>query len=192
MDDSPTLQVKLFLDDVRDPPDRSWTHVRSVREAKALLAIGNVAFASLDHDLGMFEVEPGVYDEDRSAPTGYELCVWMAETGLWPKEKPTVHSQNPVGAAAMRQCIERYWKPPRARRPVRACEVCGNTDRTNRCARCWSRVWFEQRHLRCDYGRTYDLQCENVAAWSLRAPDRPGRIYFCEDHKPEDAVPLGV
>jgi hypothetical protein len=33
----------------------------------------------------------------------------MADNNKWPKEKPTVHSQNPVGAFAMRQIIERYF-----------------------------------------------------------------------------------
>jgi hypothetical protein len=41
--------------------------------------------------------------------TGYKLCLWMADNGKWPDEKPVVHSQNPVGAFAMRQIIERYF-----------------------------------------------------------------------------------
>jgi hypothetical protein len=41
--------------------------------------------------------------------TGYDLCLWMAETGHWPHEKPDVHSANPVGAKRMRGVIDRYF-----------------------------------------------------------------------------------
>lgn len=40
---------------------------------------------------------------------GYTLCVWMAETGCWPRAKPRVHSANPAGAARMRAVIERNF-----------------------------------------------------------------------------------
>jgi len=103
--------VKLYLDDVRDPPDDTWTLARTVEEAKAILVTGRVEVASLDHDLGIVEVGVGVFKEV-PAPTGYDLCVWMAKTGHWPKFKPAVHSANPVGAMAMRQCIERHWRKP--------------------------------------------------------------------------------
>ena len=43
--------------------------------------------------------------------TGYTLVCWMEETGIWPKEKPTVHSANPVGRARMRAAIDRSWRP---------------------------------------------------------------------------------
>ena len=36
------------------------------------------------------------------------LARWMAETGHWPRRKPSVHSANPVGVAYMRGVIERY------------------------------------------------------------------------------------
>ena len=43
--------------------------------------------------------------------TGYDLCLWMAEHGIWPAEKPTVHSMNPVGRKRMQGVIDRYFVP---------------------------------------------------------------------------------
>ena len=95
--------VCLWLDDERPAPD-GWTHARTVDEAIAVMLASPVHAASLDHDLG-----------DHTAGrerTGYDFCLWMAEHGVWPRQRPTVHSQNPVGRAAMVQLIERHWRAP--------------------------------------------------------------------------------
>ncbi len=44
--------MKLFVDDVRDAPDESWTVARTAEEAIWMLARGGVEVLSLDHDLG--------------------------------------------------------------------------------------------------------------------------------------------
>ena len=41
--------------------------------------------------------------------TGLTLCVWMAETGHWPKKAPVVHSMNHRGADRMREIIARAF-----------------------------------------------------------------------------------
>ncbi len=88
--------MNLWLDDVRRPPmDEPWVWVQNLTDAKTILEAITVEFASLDHDLG--------------TETGYELCLWMAETGHWPRTRPVVHSMNPPGAERMRGVIERYW-----------------------------------------------------------------------------------
>lgn len=100
--------MKLWLDDIRPAPP-GWVWAKSVAEAKHYLASGEVEEASFDHDLGDAVVaaegkkEPKPYPED-----GSTLVRWLAETGCWPKKKPTVHSANPVGAAYMRGMIDRY------------------------------------------------------------------------------------
>lgn len=101
--------MKLYLDDIRSPPDETWTLVKTVEEAKALLLPGDVECASLDHDLGMVETSPGIFSETEQ-PNGMALCRWMAETGHWPKFKPAVHSANVVAAPVMRAFIERFWR----------------------------------------------------------------------------------
>lgn len=108
--------IRLYLDDVRNPPDdggEPWTVVRTLDEAKDLLEAG-VYEASLDHDLGQCDDCRSDLGPDHCPHigTGYDLVKWMAETECWPMTKPRVHSANPVGAAVMRQMIERHWRAP--------------------------------------------------------------------------------
>jgi hypothetical protein len=83
--------MKLWLDDVREPPGEDWTWVKTVPEAKEILGSQEVSEASLDHDLG----------EDE--PEGRTLVLWMAENDVWPSQEPVVHSGNVVG---VRTCAE--------------------------------------------------------------------------------------
>ncbi len=43
---------KFFFDDVRNPPDSSWTVARDVAEAKRVLGTEQFDIMSLDHDIG--------------------------------------------------------------------------------------------------------------------------------------------
>lgn len=90
--------VNVWVDDERVAPE-GWVWVKTAEQAIAILETDGVDSLSLDHDLG-----------DRSEPelTGYTVCLWLAENGHWPKNKPTVHSSNAVGAANMRSVIDRY------------------------------------------------------------------------------------
>lgn len=115
--------INLWLDDYRPAPS-GWLHVKTVADAKLHLEARRVRKASLDHDLGACETCMDGKDIDewleasdcQSMPhcdhvgTGYDLCLWMAETGHWPMESPTVHSANPVGRDRMRGVIARYFK----------------------------------------------------------------------------------
>lgn len=119
--------MNLWLDDVRDPRAFGaigFVWVKTVEEAKALLQTGDVERASLDHDLGACSVclngrtesEWLAAHDYQQMPncahfgTGYDLVCWMEDTGHWPKQKPAVHSANPVGAARMRQAIQRHYE----------------------------------------------------------------------------------
>lgn len=90
--------MHLWLDDCREAPE-GWTHAKTVAEAIEHMKTGAVEMCSLDHDLGA---------SDPTGATGYDFVRYMAENNLWPKMKPTVHSQNPVGRENMRAMIERY------------------------------------------------------------------------------------
>lgn len=106
----------MYLDDVRPIPI-GWVGVRTLDEAKKLLVSG-VDEASLDHDLGWCEQCSAdtavrgyatVIGSCEHIGTGYDLVCWMEETGHWPKQKPRVHSANPVGASRMRQVIDKHY-----------------------------------------------------------------------------------
>lgn len=89
--------IRLWLDDVRPAPE-GWTWVKTVSEAQYYLSQGNVDEVSFDHDLG-----------DVGILTGYDLVKWMGNNDIWSRQKPRVHSMNPVGRRSMEGYINRYF-----------------------------------------------------------------------------------
>lgn len=90
--------MKVFFDDLRDPPDNTWMVSRSFDHAIRLLSTIVATHISLDHDMG---------EGERS---GYELLCWIEERVFvdgWPMPEITVHSQNPSGRAKMELTIRR-------------------------------------------------------------------------------------
>lgn len=100
--------MRVWHDDVRRPPDSSWTWVRTNEEAKVILGKDrpSVSEISLDHDLGLHELEPNASIEKMALKgmspegSGYDLVCWMIENECVPP-KVTIHSWNSVGAANM-------------------------------------------------------------------------------------------
>lgn len=109
--------TRLFLDDVRNPPDDGggpWTVCRTVDEAKAVLLAGPVEEASLDHDLGQCDAcrsDVGPMHCPH-VPDGRDLVAWMVAEKRWPRLKPRVHSQNGLYGPEMRATINMYWPAP--------------------------------------------------------------------------------
>lgn len=97
--------MKIFLDDVRNPPDDSWTVARTYNHCIALLFSGlPVEVLSLDHDIAC-------YDEvDHRELTGYHVAQWVEESvatddAYTPPGKILCHSANPVGRARILETI---------------------------------------------------------------------------------------
>ena len=90
------MQMKLWLDDIREPPDERWVWAKTVEDAQLAMETLDVREASLDNDLGDGE------------PEGRRLVLWMCEHELWPSESIAVHSANPVAWDYMFGMIERY------------------------------------------------------------------------------------
>lgn len=87
--------MKLFVDDLRDPPDDTWTVARTSAEALAIPQSGEeVTELSLDHDLG-------------GDDTARLVVLYLAEHGGWPAAV-RVHSANPVGVEWLSGMVERY------------------------------------------------------------------------------------
>lgn len=134
LDIEPGERIRLWLDDQRPAP-AGWFPVHTVEIAELLLAAGIVDEASLDHDLGWceacqqrFQGQPvSTKDQCPHVPSGYDLCLWMAQTGHWPRVPPSVHSGNLEGGARMRGVIMRHWRPPAGARP--AGDATGAADR---------------------------------------------------------------
>lgn len=108
--------LRVWLDDSRPAP-AGWMHLRSVTAVQELLKARLVREISLDHDLGWCGdcIRDGAHLRKTGqrhcphTPTGYDLCVWMADTGLWPAVPPAVHSGNLEGGARMLGLIARHW-----------------------------------------------------------------------------------
>jgi hypothetical protein len=102
--------MKLWIDDLRTPPDESWRWAKNSYEAlgilraeySALVGLASIqtdelTAVSFDHDLG---------GEDTSRP----VMLWMAEYGFWPKTV-YVHTMNVVGADYLMGIANRYAPP---------------------------------------------------------------------------------
>lgn len=91
--------MKIFLDDLRDPYDRSWIIARDMDQFVDLVLKANepITHTSFDHDLG--ETNSGLLKE-----TGMDVAKWFVEYCLDNPEigmrlqHVIVHSANPVGS----------------------------------------------------------------------------------------------
>lgn len=95
--------MKLWLDDVRKPPDETWKWVHSVWGAISLIeseerAGRSIELASLDHDLGDYACNGG---------DGIKLLIWLVGREYF--FPVVVHSMNSVGRENMVRLIRRYW-----------------------------------------------------------------------------------
>lgn len=89
--------TRLFIDDLRDPPDAIWRVARSSAAAIEILAGGGVTEVSFDHDLGGEDTAMRVVDwldERVSTDPSFPMPAW------------TVHSANPVGQQRIRAALE--------------------------------------------------------------------------------------
>ncbi len=93
---------KMFLDDIRDPPDETWVVVRSYQSAIDHIRVNGMPyFISFDHDLG-------------DGPTGYDLVKWIVEMDLDLDIKIpvnfqfSVHSANPIGKKNIHFLLTNY------------------------------------------------------------------------------------
>jgi hypothetical protein len=111
--------IDLYVDDTRPCPE-GWILARTIAQAKEWLKAKAVDRLALDHDMGACDeclrngkgVGEGYFLWCTHEEDGTKLVRWMIDTGYWSRQKPTVHSANPVGALRMREMIDRYWKAP--------------------------------------------------------------------------------
>ena len=92
--------MKLFVDDIRNPPDGSWWLARDYQGAIDLLQSCNISIVSLDHDLG-------------TGQSGYDIAKWIEkQVFLHQMQAPEIlcHSQNPVGKKNILAVVEAIEK----------------------------------------------------------------------------------
>ena len=106
--------MRLWLDDLREPWRFGYLRsewAKTANHAVEILKTGTVTFASLDHDLTIADT----LGKPTGEKTGYDVVLWLEETGLWPPEGVAVHSMNPVGKERMRRVIEHHYGPEMGR-----------------------------------------------------------------------------
>lgn len=97
------MSYRMMLDDIRPPPNKSWTVVRSVAAAKEqILTWGMPFYISFDHDLG------------DNVPSGKDFANWLVESDLAGdihiplNFEFYVHSANPAGALNIQGLMSQY------------------------------------------------------------------------------------
>ena len=104
--------MKIFVDDIRDVPDKSWILCRTISEATRLMHLyfPEIKEISLDHDIS-YEVRiDGVYRPFPSAETFAVLAHVIGLNYLVHECMPmvTVHSANPIGAKNIEAILASY------------------------------------------------------------------------------------
>ena len=96
---------KLYVDDLRQPPDESWVVARSFHHAIVELETGQYHTVSLDHDLASFY---GYHEM-----TGRDILNWLIARKIDGKSVPSVvtcHSANPVAQDTMESDCRKYFQ----------------------------------------------------------------------------------
>lgn len=99
--------MKIWLDDIRRPPDQSWTWCDNGHDFDDWLKSewrDSIKEISFDHDIATF-------DAYGNEITGYTCLCWIEKLQFndtkFKLPKMYVHSANPVGRAKMIRLIER-------------------------------------------------------------------------------------
>lgn len=103
------IKMKLFIDDMRRPPDTSWLWCRTVNGAKSAIRTyesnmrDDTIMIDLDHDAGDYAKDGGDH---------IEILNWLEREGIVDTGYFFhIHSQNVVGVQNMRAIIERNgWR----------------------------------------------------------------------------------
>lgn len=118
--------IKLYLDDIRTPVDKSWHIVRSYDEFVAFIDNLNSEqlselFISFDHDLAEEHYTPSRYWNNYEASkeyqdsktykekTGLDCARYLVNCDITIKGY-TVHSMNPVGADNIIGLLDGFYK----------------------------------------------------------------------------------
>lgn len=111
-------KLRVWLDDERPMPTGFDIHVRLATEAIRLIADGEVALISLDHDLGSEEKATrwsDMFSRWLATGCGNDVAKFIEEgayKGSIRKLKWRIHSANPVGVKNMTAALEnadKYW-----------------------------------------------------------------------------------
>jgi len=102
--------MKVWHDDIRVPPDDTWTWVRTNSEAKRLLEAQKVNEINMDYDLGLEHLDPAEHEDadflrGQGEETGGDLARWMVKRDLTPP-KVVIHSWSQHGRDSIQETMQ--------------------------------------------------------------------------------------
>lgn len=104
--------MKLYVDDIRDVPDESWTLARTITEAIAFIAMfkNQITDISLDHDISHEIRVNGVYRPFPSPDNFTPVAYFIGEVYENQFDRPNLvaHTANPAGGEKIRSILEQY------------------------------------------------------------------------------------
>lgn len=106
--------MKIYVDDIREVPDESWTLCRNITEAIRCIAFfgDEITEISLDHDISFEVIIEGTYRPFPSPDTFAAVAYFIGEK--WGNRagnnhpKITVHSANIIGCEAIECILGKY------------------------------------------------------------------------------------
>ena len=118
------MEIKLFIDDIRDPLDNSWVIIRDPEIAINIISTTSIDVISLDHDLG------------EGKKTGYDIIKRIEEKcykdNSFIPPKISIHSANPVGRANIEAALKSIEKNIDGRKTLnnkyKSCHDCGTKE----------------------------------------------------------------
>ncbi len=90
------VNMKLFVDDVRDPVGEGFTVVRQYKQAVLLLDLLEFDFISLDYDI-------------QDGYTGLDILKYMSDNNKYPKSQLNIHSTHSIGSVAMYKYAKEHF-----------------------------------------------------------------------------------
>lgn len=100
------MGVKLFIDDLRSPPDDTWTLARTLEEAmEHIKSTPGVKEISFDHDLGVRDYSTGEWVNSQPVARFLEEQAHSGELLVMPIWR--IHSMNPRGRVELLAILHR-------------------------------------------------------------------------------------
>ena len=108
--------IKLYVDDIRKIPDKTWEIARTVNDAIRIIAQWEIKEISLDHDIHHAVTLPGLEGPFNKGSVPCEECFCAVaffigeKRSKFPNHHPkiTLHTANPVGAEKMKNILKDY------------------------------------------------------------------------------------
>lgn len=103
--------MKLYIDDIRNAPDESWTVARTVTSAIKFIAQfgGEITHISFDHDIS-YQIELNNVSRPYPSPETFQavaayIVQYYQHSALEYRPLISVHSANPVGSEAIMRTL---------------------------------------------------------------------------------------